>query len=472
MKGYSPLPSLEAVRTERARRSLHEFIRQAWHVVDPDPFVDGIHIEAIAAHLEAVERGEIRNLIINIPPRHSKSMICGVLYPAWVWIDRPEMRWLCSSYAGNLSTRDSVKCRRLITSPWYQARWGDRFSLAGDQNLKTRFDNDKGGYRYSTSVGGQTTGDGGDRIIVDDPHNVQQAESDVQRLSAIEWWDGAMSSRGNNPKTVARIVVMQRLHEEDLTGHLLAQGGYEHLCIPAEYEPDHPFARVTSIGWEDPRRKEGELLTPERFGKAEIEELHRRLGSLRATGQLQQRPAPKDGAFFRREWFHLIDAAPVAAQRVRAWDLAATEDGDFTVGVRMAKTPEGLFVIEDVVRGRWTPAARDAVILSTAQMDGAECAVWFEEEPGSAGKSQSASLIRMLAGHNARAERMTGDKETRAAPLAAQMEAGNVKLVRAESNKDLLSEFLQFPVGKNDDQVDATALAFGKLAGKREITFF
>lgn len=159
-------------------------------------------------------------------------------------------------------------------------------------------------------------------------------------------------------------------------------------------------------------------------------------------------------------------------QRVRAWDLAATEDGDFTCGVRMARSQSGFFYVEDVVRGRWTPHGRDQVILRTAQMDGPEVGIWVEEEPGSSGKSVSDSLIRMLAGFPIYPERTTGDKITRALPLAAQLEAGNVKLLKAPWNQALIDEFLVFPAGRNDDQVDAAALAFNKLAGKREMTVF
>lgn len=467
------IPAVSELRTLRAETSLHEFVRQAWSTVDPDPFVDGPHVDAICAHLEAVEQGEIRNLIINIPPRHSKSSLVSVMWPCWSWIRHPEIRWLFSSYAATLSIRDSVKCRRLLLSPWYQGNWGHLFHLSGDQNAKIRFDNDRGGYRYATSVGGVATGDGGDRLVVDDPHNVMEAESDVQRKAAIEWWDGAMSSRGNNPKTAARVVVMQRIHEDDLTGHLLAQGGYEHLCIPAEYEAAHPFKRATSIGWEDPRRKEGELLSPERFGPVEIKDLHLRLGSLRATGQLQQRPAPKEGAFFKESWFSLVPAAPVEARRVRYWDHAASDDkGDFSVGLLMAATAKGLYFVEDVVRGQWSPGARDEKILATAAEDarrhGNEVQIWAQQEPGSGGKDQALSFVRMLAGYPAHTEPASGSKEVRAGPVAAQAEGGNVRMVVADWNRAFTAEILTFPVGKNDDQVDCLAGAFNKLSRVRE----
>jgi hypothetical protein len=289
------------VERELATRYFREFVRQAWAIIEPlTPFVPGWHIDAIIDHLEAVTHSEIRNLLINVPPRHMKSLLVSVLWPAWEWIQHPERRWLFSSYAASLSIRDSIKCRTLIESPWYQSFWGDRFALSSDQNTKTRFDNDRSGYRIATSVGGAATGEGGDRIVCDDPHNVQEAESDSIRKTTTDWYDVVMSTRVNDPRTAAKVVVMQRCHQRDLSGHLLAQGGWDLLCLPAEYEGPTP---ATSIGFLDPRMNLGELLWPERFGPKEIEALKISLGSYGAAGQLQQRPSPAGGGIFKRHWF-------------------------------------------------------------------------------------------------------------------------------------------------------------------------
>ena len=207
---------LAKVERELAARSFREFVLQAWAVIEPlTPFVPGWHIDAIIEYLEAVTRGEIRNLLINVPPRHMKSLLVSVLWPAWEWIAHPERRWLYSSYAATLSIRDSVKCRTLIESPWYQRFWGDRYALASDQNTKTRFDNNRSGYRIATSVGGTATGEGGDRIVCDDPHNVQDAESDSVRKATLDWFDVVMSTRVNDPRSAAKVVVMQRCHQQD-----------------------------------------------------------------------------------------------------------------------------------------------------------------------------------------------------------------------------------------------------------------
>jgi len=297
------LPTLSEINAELARKSLAEYIRQAWHVVEPsNVYIHGWHIDAIADHLEAATRGEIRNLIINIPPRHAKSLLCCVFWPTWVWATRPETRWLFSSYGENLAIRDSLKCRRIVQSAWYQRNFGDMFTLTGDQNQKTRFDNDKTGYRIATSVGGLGTGEGGDFIVVDDAQKQADAHSLLARETVTDWWDNTMSTRGNNPDRVVKVVIMQRLHERDLTGHLLermqADGEhYEHLCLPARYEASD---RVTSIGWRDPRTESGQLLWPERFTPDALARLESSMSNYAVAGQLQQRPSPDAGGIFKK----------------------------------------------------------------------------------------------------------------------------------------------------------------------------
>jgi hypothetical protein len=310
--------SLVDLQAEKARRKLHEFVRQAWPVLEPStPFVDGIHVQAICSHLQAVTEGRLGDLIINVPPGHAKSLLTAVFWPAWVWISWPHIRWLFASYAADLSVRDSVKCRRLIESDWYQRRWRQRYQLCGDQNQKHRFDNDQTGYRIATSVGGAATGERGDVIVVDDPHSVKQAESDLQRRSTVEWFSGTMCTRLNDFTTGRKVVIQQRLHESDVTGDLLAKGGYEHLCLPAEFEPERRC--VTSI-WTDPRTEAGQLLWPEKVTAEHLAQKKRELGSYRYAGQYQQRPAPADGGTFKRAWFRFwrpadMDLPPVEVRQ-------------------------------------------------------------------------------------------------------------------------------------------------------------
>jgi len=321
--------------------SLYTFLQYAWRWFDPSPFTPGWPIEAVAEHLEAVADGEIKRLIINIPPRCAKSSLVSVAFPSWVWAQShegptsgPGVQFILSSYAGQLSMRDNVKARRLIESPWYRSLWGDRVMLTSDQNTKGRFDNSRGGVRIATSVGAAVTGEGGDIIIVDDPNGAQDATSEAVIESTIEWWDSAMSTRLNRPKEGAYIIIQQRLAENDLTGHVLekSDGEWTHLMLPMRYEADRSF--VTSIGWQDPRTEEGELLWPERFGDEEVSSLERRLGPWAAAGQLQQRPEVKGGGIIKREDWRLWerDRFPDMDYVIASLDTAYTtkQAGDYS----------------------------------------------------------------------------------------------------------------------------------------------
>lgn len=466
--------TLTRVRAEKARRSLSEFVRQAWPFVEPQsPFVGGWHIDAICEHLEAVACGEIRNLLINVPPRHMKSLAVSVFFFCWMWASRPSTRWLFSSYASTLSVRDSVKCRRLIESPWYRQAFGNVFQLAGDQNLKTRFDNDRQGYRLATSVGGSITGEGGDFIVVDDPHNVKEAESEVIRQAALEWWDLVMSTRANDPKTSARIIIMQRVHESDLAGHVLAQGGWEHLRLPAELD-DKPCR--TCLGWEDPRKEPGELLWPARFGKPEIDALKTQLGTYGVAGQLQQLPAPASGGLFKRDWFRFyqrgldkvqlgnLELGHAAFERFCTVDLAAStkSTADFTViatwGLYRGKPQE--LVLLDLDRRRLEGPEIVQAMLNAQR-------IWRTAYVGIEKVGMQLSLIQHARreGVHVREVEVDRDKVARAMGSTPLMEAGHVWFpAGAAFLGDLEHELLTFPNGDHDDQVDCLSMAVLQLA--------
>tara|TARA_R110000803_G_scaffold26333_3_gene62436 strand:+ start:687 stop:2246 length:1560 start_codon:yes stop_codon:yes gene_type:complete len=332
LQEFSP----EEINKELAERHMHEFIRQCWPSIEPGrQYKDNWHIEAICEHLEAVIAGDIRKLIINIPPRHMKSLTCDVAFPTWAWLHKPNLQFLFASYAGALAVRDSVKCRRLIKSPWYQRNWGDKFKLSGDQNQKQRFQNDHNGHRISTSVGGALTGEGGDIIVIDDPHNVNEAESEAVRNNTLDWWDTSVQSRLNDPTTGAFVVIMQRVHQNDLTGHILhnqtAEDPWTHLCVPAEFEKQHPTPFFTVLPSathkEDPRMDEDELLWPERFTRKALDSLKVGLGTYAAAGQLQQRPAPKGGGILRSSWWRKWEQeeVPEFIYVLQSWDTAFSE---------------------------------------------------------------------------------------------------------------------------------------------------
>jgi len=341
LEGITPEDLLIELERLEYEESLYEFFKAGWKYFDPSPFMDGKPLHAVCEHLEAVCSGDIKRLIINIPPRMSKSSMTSVSFPAWVWAQRrtsptsgPGAHFLHASYSQMLSLRDSVKCRRLIESPWYQKYWGQNFRLTSDQNTKTRFDNSRTGSRLCTSVGSTLTGEGGDIIIIDDPNAAQEAFSEATIQTTIDWWDSALSTRLNNPKTGAFIVIQQRLAEDDLTGHILSKdiGDWTHLCLPMRYESDRSF--VTSIGWQDWRTQEGELLWPDRFGDDEVELLERTLGPYAAAGQLQQRPEVKGGGVIKREWWALWNSEtfPPMDFVVASLDTAYTtkQENDFS----------------------------------------------------------------------------------------------------------------------------------------------
>ncbi len=458
-----------------ARRSLLEFVKQGWRWVEPKDFASGWHIEAVVEHLEAVSAGQIHRLIINIPPRHMKSLAVAVFWPAWHWLSDPGHRWLFASYAQSLSLRDSVKCRRLVQSPFYKElirQFQPRFRLTGDVNNKVRWENNMGGVRLAASVEGALTGEGGDDIIVDDPHNIIEGESAVQRQRVLDWWDYSMSTRLNNPKTGAYVIIMQRVHENDLTGHLLETQGrkWEHLKLPARYEGQKIIS--TSLRTEDPRTEIDEPLWPDQYGDAELRELEGQLGAYGTAGQLQQRPAPKTGGMFdvRPLMANMIKQVPktAIARSVRYWDKAGTAGaGCFSAGVLIHELRDRTYVIADVVAGQWGALEREQRIKTTAQLDGRNVRIWVEQEPGSGGKESAEASIRNLAGFICKADRVTGSKESRAEPFAAQVSAGNVSILERDWTKDYVEEMELFPVGKYKDRIDASAGAFNKLSFKR-----
>lgn len=464
--GSKPFTQLDYVQMERAERSLKQFAKQAWHVIEPGHvYRPNWHIDAICDHLQAVTCLDIKRLLINIPPRCMKSLLVSVFWPTWVWIAKPEFQWLYTSYAEKLSVRDNVKSRRIIQSKWFQSRWGHRFKLTGDQNEKIKFENDRRGYRLATSVGGKNTGEGGDNIVVDDPHNVIEGESDTIRNKTLDFWDETMSSRLNDQKTGAKIIVMQRVHQKDLSGHVIAKNaGYVHLCLPMEFEPKTRC--VTSLPFKDPRKEFGELLWPDRFDADVVEDLKNECGQYAYAGQYGQLPAPRGGGMFKGENIKIVTAAPRDALRIRYWDMAATEeepgkDPDYTVGLLLAVKAKSCFV-EDVVRFRKTPKDTEDKIKRVAIKDGPRVSIVMEQEPGSSGKiviDHYASTV-IPDGYTFRGDKSSDGKVIRATPVAAASERGDIKMVQGDWNHDFIDELETFPASTHKDQTDALSGAY------------
>ena len=461
----SEIRALDAEVLRRECTALRGFVDAFWHVVEPKQALSwNWHLDELCALLEDVDAGKYSQVVINVPPGTMKSLLISVFYPAWKWSKASSHRFLCGSYGGHLSVRDNLRVRDIVTSPLYRKLFPD-FAFSSDQNAKERFNTTAGGWRIATSVGGVGTGEHPDTVIIDDPHSAAQAASDAERATANDWLDRTISTRGIT-RGVAIIIIMQRLHEQDMTGHVLARGGWEHICFPMRYEvsrKDNPNFRPDP---RDRRVEPGELLWPDLFPEAAVRRLEINLGPYGAAGQLQQRPAPEGGGLFKRQWLKLVDAAPATAKRrVRGWDTAATLDGgDYTVGVRIAETAESTYVIEDVVREQLSPAGVEATMRLVAELDGRfKCAQREEREGGASGKTVVVARARLLKGFDYSGIVISADKVTRSMPFRAQCEAGNVCLVRGPWNEAYISELCAFPTGQHDDQVDASSAAFNHL---------
>ena len=322
-----------------ARQSFYEFIKQAWHVIEgKTPFVDSWHIKAIAEHLEACYRREIKKLLINIPPRTSKSTIISIMFPVWVWLQNPEEKFLYSSYSRNLAGSHALQSRRLIESNWFAQRWGHYLKISKDKKGTMYFENNKGGCRKITSVAGSATGEGGSFIIADDPNSTGEYNSDAKRLSANEWWDSVWLTRLNNPKKDVMIIVQQRLHEKDISGHVMANdidNEWVRLIISMEFEEKRKAKTVilpSTNGqiWEDPREKEGELLCEERLSQKEVNDKKREMGSYLYAGQYQQRPSPLGGGHIKKIWFKkwVMPNPPKYEIILQSWDTAFSDKPD------------------------------------------------------------------------------------------------------------------------------------------------
>lgn len=320
---------------QAAEQSLHEFVKQAWPVVDPaHKFIDNWHIAAICDHLSAVTRGEITRLLINVPYRSSKSTIVAVMWPAWTWTQNPSFQWLTGSHGLDLAIRDNLAMRRLVTSSWYQDAWGDKFALTGDQNQKTRFENDQRGYRLAFGMTTGVMGQGGDGIVVDDPHDREGSDSDAERETTLLNFDLGIATRLNDPAKSSIVIIMQRLNAADLSGHVLESGeGYEHVVIPMHYDPSR--SKVTVLGWSDPRTRAGELMWPARFTDEWCAREAKRLGPYGASGQLEQNPSPSEGGIFKREDWRFYDTLPAKFDAsAQSWDLAfkGTKTSNYVAG--------------------------------------------------------------------------------------------------------------------------------------------
>jgi predicted phage terminase large subunit-like protein len=452
--------------------TLVDFIRWAWPILFTEQeYVHGPHIDILAEHLEAVTYGKLtalglnNRLLINIPPGTMKSLLVTVFWPAWEWgaCGLNHLQYIATSFREDFCVRDSRRFSKIVTSDEFQARWPMEFAKL----TETHIENVRGGSRITVPFG-SLTGGRADRLLIDDPHSVEKAESDLDRERTTLRFRESATSRLNDPKTSAIIVVMQRLHQHDISGVIMQLGlPYVHVMMPMRFEVERAF--MTPIA-QDFRTEEGQLLFEERFPRDVVDRDEKAMGVVATAGQHQQRPTPRGGLTFKRHWFGFVKAAPSTCFWVRGWDLAASEDkgSAFTAGVKLGYDPiERKFYIGHVVRERVSNPER--LIVNTAQQDkaahGAQIEISLPQDPGSAGKIQAKSLIAALAGHVAYATPESGDKEQRAAPVAAQAEAGNIYVIEGPWNNDFMDEIETFPTGYKD-QIDGLSRAFGRFVMK------
>lgn len=513
----NPKLALQMLQADAAEHSLRAYTHLVWEVLEPGRrLVYGWHMDAIGEHLEAVSAGEIKRLVINVPPGFSKSLQTNVLWPSWEWgpRDQPYLRYLSFAYAQQLTIRDNRRCRNLITSQLYQRHWGDRFSLVSDQNAKIRYDTDQAGFRLASSVGGTGTGERGDRVVIDDPNNVRESESETITESTLRWFAEVVPSRTTDIRTSAIVVIQQRTGVNDVTGHILkTELGYEWLCLPMEFvrqnpcytpirrpgvkprkvrlvkleeesvprwvpakqKPDGLVATegpVRTLTQQDRRTKEDELLDPDRFPRDAVEkDLKRPLRSLggeaAVAGQLGQRPQPRGGTMFKREAFKFVHVRdlPIGLSPARGYDLAGSETvgSSWTAGVKIAVDMgnDDVYIL-DVDRVRKESGAVVLWMQAIAKADGLDCQIDYPQDPAQAGKWQKGFLAGKLAGYQVFSSPESGSKPDRAQPLASQVELGNVYLVRAAWNDAFIAEAVNFPRGDFKDQIDAAARAYAR----------
>lgn len=426
----------------------------------------GSHHKQICEALMRVFRGECPRLIINVAPRYSKTELAVIDFISWTLGHVPDAEYIHTSYSGRLAANNSWQTRDLVQHDEYQKIFVNpdgtpSVVLRTDSQAKDEWKTIVGGCVYAVGAGGTITGYGagkhrdgfGGAIVIDDPHKADEARSDVVRQNVIDWFQTTLESRTNSPHTPI-ILIMQRLHENDLAGWLLNGGNgehWEHLCLETLLD--------TGEGHE-PRYR---ALWPE---KHTVEDLLRLQTAKPYTfsGQYQQSPCAPEGNIFKAGKIDVIDAIPAGTKIVRAWDLGATDgSGDYTVGFKLGRMPDGRWLIIDILRDQMSPEDVEKTLKATANRDGRAVKIRLPQDPGQAGKAQIKNLTKLLAGYTVTSKTITGDKILRAEPFAAQVNVGNVVALRGSWLEGLIEEMKLFPNGVYDDQVDAGSDAFSEL---------
>ena len=449
-------PSPVELLFQAASHDLATFVALAFKAIEPGGrYLPNWHVRAIAYQLQRVARGECKRLIITMPPRSLKSITASVAFPAWLLGSDPSKKVICVSYAQPLAVKHANDFRTVVGSDWYQRMFPD-FRIDPRKNTENELRTTRGGGRLATSTGGQLTGRGGDIIVIDDPLKAEDAYSELARKKCVEWVRTTLMSRFDNPNAGAVVLVMQRLHVDDLAGVLLETGGWEHLNLAATAEEDERV-QVGRHSWHD--RRTGDYLHPERLGQVELDRLKQDLGSLTFSAQYQQSPAPPDGNMVKRVWFRNFDPQHLDIRNmtiVQSWDTAVKRDpcNDYSVGSTWAKDGDQYYLI-DLIRIR--AAYPDLIKIVRSAIDKFDPAIVLIEDAGS-----GSNLIADLDSQDISTTPVKAriDKESRLSRVAAMIENGNVHLPKdSHWRDDFMLEILAFPHGKHDDQVDSMTQA-------------
>jgi len=505
MTGPEAIATAKKILKEAAEESFFSFFKQCWRLIEREKFTPGWHIEAMAEHCEAVYHRQITKLLINIPPRSSKSILVSVAFPAWVWIKDPSERFLCLSYAEKLAEEHSRTCRDIIQSSWYQENWGDLYTLRGDKNTKLTYVNSETGRRISASMDGVATGFGGSFVILDDPNNLKEIHSKARREAVNRVYKQAIRSRENQPGKTRWIAVAQRGHEADLSATLLSEGDWEHLMIQQEFDP---MRRVyTCIGWTDPRTERGELMCPKRFTreKLDLEKSGDGMGSYNYAAQHQQDPRPSSGGCFERqnfrwyttrnEGFWCKDVAllcgldePVYVESVwtgvpaglkhpfealvTSWDLAVKGNptSSWSVGGCWGRTARkhhlGLgYFLWDMVRKRVEYGGQKEMFAAMAEKHPAANLHYVEDK--ALGPALVSEMKSSFSGIVAVDPRVHGSKEQRARAVSPLVNDGRLVWLphpnEAPWVRAVLDEVSSFPLSASNDIVDMMSQVLMKL---------
>lgn len=481
------------VAREINNQSFYEFLQYFWPVVSAHTFSPNWHIEYICGELEklayrvAAKKPRLYDLILNQPPGSTKTITASIMFPAWCWTKWYWMRFITASYSDALSMESAEYCRDLIRSQQFQDMYPE-IDIKADKDTKSNFKIVKklpvvsrgrlpqllgGGGRYSTSVGGTLMGFHGDILIVDDPLNPTQAASDVQLGNANRWMEQTLPTRKTNKDNTPTILIMQRLHQDDPSGHILAKQkeNIKHICLPGEirnYKKQLNPPELIKFYKDD-------LLDQNRISWKVLKDIEADLGQYGYAGQIGQDPTPPGGGMFKVDHFQIVNSLPKANEimhTVRYWDKAGTEGGKgaYTAGVRMSRLTGGRWIVEDVKRGRWASNERERIIRETAEVDGTNVEVFVEQEPGSGGLESAQGTIRNLAGFVIRADKPSGsegNKIRRADPYSVQVNNGAFQILNGLWNHLYIEEHRFFPFSTYKDQVDGSSGAFNKLVGKK-----